>query len=86
MIYIPSFVKIGSGIRKLIRGNTHSQNGDLVKSFFFFQNMRRKLNTEQITWNMRYVYQIFANVSHQRFYDFLKNPAKEDLELHSSTH
>jgi hypothetical protein len=24
MIYIPSFIKIGSGIRKLIRGDTHT--------------------------------------------------------------
>jgi hypothetical protein len=29
MIYIPSFIKIGSGIRKLIRGDsqTHRQHG-----------------------------------------------------------
>jgi hypothetical protein len=32
MIYIPSFIKIGSGIHKLIRGDsqTHRQEGDLI--------------------------------------------------------
>jgi hypothetical protein len=32
MMYIPSFIKIGSGIRKFIRGDTqtHRQHGDLI--------------------------------------------------------
>jgi hypothetical protein len=32
MIYIPSFIKIGAGIRKLIGGNaqTHREQGDLI--------------------------------------------------------
>jgi hypothetical protein len=37
MIYIPSFMKIGSGIQKLIRGNTQTQRqqGDLISLLFF---------------------------------------------------
>jgi hypothetical protein len=35
MIYIPSFIKIGSGIRKLIV-EIHRQNGDRVSLLLFF--------------------------------------------------
>jgi hypothetical protein len=44
MIYIPSFIKIGSGIQKLIRGDsqTHRKNGNL-KSLLFFQNKESRL-------------------------------------------
>jgi hypothetical protein len=35
MTYIPSFIKIGSGIRKLIRG-THRQRGDCMSVLSFF--------------------------------------------------
>jgi hypothetical protein len=49
MVYIPSFIKIGSGIRKLngaggIHG--HQQHGDLVSLLlfnFFFQNKDGRL-------------------------------------------
>jgi hypothetical protein len=39
VIYIPSFVKIGSGVQKLIRG-TDRQQGDLISLLYFilFQN------------------------------------------------
>jgi hypothetical protein len=39
MIYIPSIMKIGSAIQKLIRGNmhTHRQEGDLIRLFLFFE-------------------------------------------------
>jgi hypothetical protein len=37
MIYIPSFIKISSGIQKLIRG-IHRQQGDLINLLLFFQN------------------------------------------------
>jgi hypothetical protein len=32
VIYIPSFIEIGSGIKKLIEGDsqTHKQHGDLI--------------------------------------------------------
>jgi hypothetical protein len=39
MIYIPSFIKIGSGIQKLMRGGgsqTHRQHGDLISLLLFF--------------------------------------------------
>jgi hypothetical protein len=37
-IYIPSFVKIGSGIEKLIRGDTqtHMQHGDRISLLLLF--------------------------------------------------
>jgi hypothetical protein len=35
IIYIPSFMKIGSGIQKLI-GGIHRQHGDLISLFLFF--------------------------------------------------
>jgi hypothetical protein len=34
MIYIPSFIKIGSGIQKMIRG-IHRQHCDLKLTFIF---------------------------------------------------
>jgi hypothetical protein len=38
VIYIPSFIKIGSGIQKLIGEETqaHRQHGDLISLFLFF--------------------------------------------------
>jgi hypothetical protein len=40
VIYIPSFMKIGSGIQKLI-GGTHRQHGDLISLLSFFKNEER---------------------------------------------
>jgi hypothetical protein len=37
--YIPSFIKIGSGIQKLLGGihkQTHRQQGDLISPLLFF--------------------------------------------------
>jgi hypothetical protein len=44
MIYVPSFMKNGSGIEKLIGwdSQTHRQHGDLI-SLFFFQNKESRL-------------------------------------------
>jgi hypothetical protein len=41
MIYIPSFIKTGSGIQKLmgrIHIQTHRQHGDLISLLLFFKN------------------------------------------------
>jgi hypothetical protein len=44
MILIPSFIKIGSGIQKLLGGDsntdrhTQMQQGDLISTLLFFQN------------------------------------------------
>jgi hypothetical protein len=35
MIHIPSFIKIGSSIRKLI-GEIHRQQGDIISLLLFF--------------------------------------------------
>jgi hypothetical protein len=45
MIYIPAFIKIGAGIRKLIRGDTqiHRKHGDLIRQLLFFQNKESAL-------------------------------------------
>jgi hypothetical protein len=39
VIYIPSYIKIGSGIQKLIGGiqQTHRQHGDLISLLLFFK-------------------------------------------------
>jgi hypothetical protein len=36
VIYVPSFVKIGSGIQKLI-GGRHRQQGDLISLLIFYK-------------------------------------------------
>jgi hypothetical protein len=44
MIYIQRFIKIGSIIRKLLRGiHRHSQHGDLVRLLLLFQNKEIRL-------------------------------------------
>jgi hypothetical protein len=40
MIYIPSFIKIGSGIQKLVGtgdSNTHGQHGDRIRLLSFLR-------------------------------------------------
>jgi hypothetical protein len=46
MMYIPSFINIGSAIQKLIRGiriQTHRQQGDLISLLLFLQNKESRL-------------------------------------------
>jgi hypothetical protein len=46
MIYIQSFIKIGSGIQKLLEEmhiQTHRQQGDLISLLLFFQNKESRL-------------------------------------------
>jgi hypothetical protein len=48
MIYIPSFIKIGSGRHsKVDKGDTqtHRQNGDRVSLILFIQNKESRLKT-----------------------------------------
>jgi hypothetical protein len=42
MTYIPSFIKIGSGIQKLI-GGIHRRHGELISPLLFFQNKVNKI-------------------------------------------
>jgi hypothetical protein len=47
MIYVPSFIKIGGGIQKLIRGYTDTaarQHGDFISLLLFFNNKKSGLN------------------------------------------
>jgi hypothetical protein len=54
VIYIPSFIMIGSGIQKLIRGDTqrhtHRQKGDLISLLLFFKNKEISLKNTQDTF------------------------------------
>jgi hypothetical protein len=43
-IYIPSLIKIGYGIKKLIRG-IQRQRGGLISLLLFFQNKESRLET-----------------------------------------
>jgi hypothetical protein len=43
MIYIPSFIKIGSGIQKLRRTQARRHQGDLISLLLFFQNEESRL-------------------------------------------
>jgi hypothetical protein len=48
MIYIPNFIKIGSGIQKLLRGiyiQTHRQHGDLISLLIFFLYKESRLRS-----------------------------------------
>jgi hypothetical protein len=47
MIYIPRFITIGSGIQKMITGDTftHRQHGDLLSLLLFFQNKESRLKS-----------------------------------------
>jgi hypothetical protein len=52
MIYVPSFIKIGSGVHKLTGeihrhtdAQTHRQHGDRISLLSFFQNEESRLKT-----------------------------------------
>jgi hypothetical protein len=47
MICIPSFVKIGSGVRNLM-GGMHRQQGDLISLLLFFQNKESRLKMKNL--------------------------------------
>jgi hypothetical protein len=49
MIYIPSFIKIGPGVRKLIGRDTQTrtQDGDFKSLLLFFQNKESRLQIKQ---------------------------------------
>jgi hypothetical protein len=56
MIYVPSFIKIGSGVQKLIGGihrhtqtniHTHRQKRELISLLYFFQNKESRLKKDK---------------------------------------
>jgi hypothetical protein len=47
MMYIPSLIKIGSGIQKLIFRQAHRQHGDRISLLLSFQNKDSKLKTTE---------------------------------------
>jgi hypothetical protein len=58
MTYIPSFIKIGLCIQKLMGGDTqtHRQNGDRMSLLLFFQNKENRLK-------MSFVFGVFYFLS-----------------------
>jgi hypothetical protein len=54
VIYVPRFIKIGSGIQKLISGNTHThrQQRDLIS--LFFQNKESMMIRKQMRGKRKY--------------------------------
>jgi hypothetical protein len=42
MIFVPTFIKTGSGIHKMVRGEAH-RHTDLISLFTFFQNKEIRL-------------------------------------------
>jgi hypothetical protein len=52
MTYIPSLVKIGSDIQKLMLGHTDRQHGDSISPLLFFQNKEsgQKVDSENFNW------------------------------------
>jgi hypothetical protein len=49
--YIPTFIKIGSGIQKLI-GVIHRQQGDFISLLLFFQNKESRLKTVRVKFHL----------------------------------
>jgi hypothetical protein len=45
VIYVPSFIKIGSGVQKVI-GGIHRQQGDLISLLLFFLNKESRLRNK----------------------------------------
>jgi hypothetical protein len=46
VIYVPSLIKIGSGVQKLMGGihrHTHGQQSDLISLLYIFQNKKSRL-------------------------------------------
>jgi hypothetical protein len=45
MMYIPSFVQIGSGLQTFVKGETqtHRQHGDFISLLLFFENKGSRL-------------------------------------------
>jgi hypothetical protein len=54
VIYAPSLIKIGSGVKKLMGGgytgtHTHGQQRDLISLLYFFQNKESRLTNSDWT-------------------------------------
>jgi hypothetical protein len=52
VIYIPSFIQIGSGVQKLVGdgdSQTHRRHGDLICLLLFFQNEESRLKQVKLS-------------------------------------
>jgi hypothetical protein len=47
LIYLPSFIKYGSAIQKLIKDGVHRQHGYLISLLLFFQNKESRLKIKE---------------------------------------
>jgi hypothetical protein len=52
-IYAPSFIKIGSGIQKLMGGYAHTQQRDFISLLYFFKTSKLGYIMNNINWNMQ---------------------------------
>jgi hypothetical protein len=54
VIYVPSFINIGSGIQKLMGGGIHRQHGDRISLLLFFKNKESglKLSLKEEGWEV----------------------------------
>jgi hypothetical protein len=52
VIYIPIFIKTGSGIQKMIGrdSQTHRGQGNLISLLSFFQNRESRIKTQRIAY------------------------------------
>jgi hypothetical protein len=60
MIHIPSVIKIGWVIQKLIGGYTDRQHGNRISLFLFFQNKESRLKTLQYACVMKSIKQYYS--------------------------
>jgi hypothetical protein len=65
MIYIPSFMKTGSDIQKLIGGGgssqRHRQHSDLISLLLCFQNKKSRGTNLVAVWNLYFNLMAIAN-------------------------
>jgi hypothetical protein len=77
MIYIPSLIKIGSGIQKLI-GGIHRQLGDQIYLILLFQNKESRLkDSPYILANVVVSWYIFFGIVSR----FFRRPARTVLSI-----
>jgi hypothetical protein len=80
MIYVPSFIEIGSGVQKLIRGDTqthaHGQQRDVISLLYYFK-IRKEGEKGIISysvivcclWKIKWTYLLVARLYSVEWFD-----------------
>jgi hypothetical protein len=65
MIYMTSFIKIGSGLQKLIgrKAQTHREQGDLISILLFLQNKESRLKTFMYLSSLKNIKSILCSIN-----------------------